>query len=599
MVQHVCGRVTGSFTKEYAMGKVGKLEKAISFYCEITSLSDGEPATLTGGSFINGDVVRYGEAFDVLNPATGEKIGSCSETTPEDIDRAFCEARSAQFYWRHCVSSQEKRAVFEHLWLLIAQYKEEFAVLYAHESGKVITSSRADIVECIDTIKAAYSTLHDEGGTYDEAQLACKHAATVPWEYGVELAIKPFNFAAIYFWKVAASVMSGCAVIVKEAEQVPFTGLCMTALFHKALRNALGIECAHKLCGLVQLLQGRGETVGKYAVENGDYDLVSATGSWQMGSSVASVAARKIRPQKLELSGHNRILQWFDYPVEKAAEEVVLAAFGDSGQRCVSAKAVFTPRALFKETIAEIVRRAKSLRIGDPQDPTTDIGPIVSAEQLETIQRAVAEVLIMGISPALGGYALNPFTVDRALAEGFTFAQEDFREGGRFARGYWFVPTVFTNITMDRPIMRYEAFGPVVVLNELEWAWRESLGGKDPIQRNARIYDYMHAKGIEGLAHAELFLRGMELLNDNLFGLSCAFLSYDVRYLVHFIELAQYGLRYCGRGTTGAEVDARTVFGGGKNSGYGREGGSVKHARTVAQVYFDASPRTRLAQRDI
>ena len=576
-----------------------KLKEALAFFCELTGTPPTETSSFAGGSYIAGHVVRYGEIFDVINPATGEKTGHCFETAREDINNAFRASRDAQFYWRHCVSSQEKRAVFERLWQLLVQHTEELATLFTHEGGKIITSSRADIVECIDTIQAAYSTLHDASGTYEEAQLACKHAATVPWEYGVELAIKPFNFAAIYFWKVAASVMAGSAVILKEAEQVPFTGLCMTALFHKALHAALGSERAQRLYGLVQLLQGKGETVGTYAVGHGDYDIVSATGSWNMGSRVASVAARKIRPQKLELSGHNRVLQWFDYPIEKAADEIVLAAFGDAGQRCVSTKAVFMPRALHGETIAAVVRKAKQLRIGDPMHPETDIGPIISAEQLKAIQRAIDKAVAGGHKPLLGGYVLNPSTVHRALAEGFVFVPEDFRESGRFAHGYWYVPTVFVNLPMCHPIMRCEVFGPVVALNELEWTWEDCIPLENAKRsRDARIRDYMCAKGIEELAHAELFLRGMELLNDNLFGLSCACLSYDMRYLMHFIELAQYGLRYCGRGTTGAEVDARTVFGGGKNSGYGREGGSVKHARTVAQVYFDASPRTRLAQRD-
>lgn len=187
---------------------------------------------------------------------------------------------------------------------------------------------------------------------------------------------------AIYWWKVAASVMAGTAVILKEAEQVPFTAMCMTALFHQALQEVLGEKRARELGGLVQLLQGRGETVGRYAVEHGDYDIISATGSWKMGSEVASVAGKKIRPQRLELSGHNRIIQWHDYPIEKAADEIVLGAFGDAGQRCVTTRTVFTPEALHRKIVGLVIQKAKRLRIGDPLDTKTDIGPIISREQL-------------------------------------------------------------------------------------------------------------------------------------------------------------------------------------------------------------------------
>lgn len=578
------------------------IQKAIAFFWESLGARGALPRrkNLRGMGFVDGRWVEGDETFPVENPATGLIIGECFETRKRDIDRAFRAARIAHFRWHHLVILQEKRQVFETLWRLLDRSKEELATLFTYEGGKIISNSRADIVESYDTVKAAHNTINDDGGTVDqEAQLFNKLPGTLAWPYGVEFAIKPFNFIAIYWWKVAASVMAGTAVIVKEAEQIPFSAMCMTALFHRALREALGDARAKKLSALVQLLQGHGETVGRYATEQGTYDVVSATGSWRMGAEVASVAAGKIKPQRLELSGVNRALAWYDYPLEKAADEIALAAFGDGGQRCVSLETTFIPKTLFKKTVALVIARAKKIRIGDPLDPRTDVGPVISRVQRDAIEGAMQRAGRKGFRPLLGGYPLTPENVDRAKKDGFYFDLRDFRKGGRWAGGHWWVPTVFVNLPFYHEINRFEVFGPVTVLNELEWTYRNRISSREFQRGSDRwIDEYIAVRGLDKLPRIREFLQGIALLNDNLFGLSCGCFTYDARYWIHFLRLAEYGLRYGGRGTTGAEVDDRTQFGGGKHSGYGREGGSVKHARRQAQFYLDAHPVTRLAQRD-
>jgi len=579
-----------------------RLKNAVKLFNELTLGKTNSAFALMGRGFINGKWVLGENSFEVYNPATGTLIGYCYETTKDQIDLAFKAATQAQFRWQHFVSPQEKRSVFRKLRLLLKRNEEGFTTLFTYESGKILPNSRADIVESEDAILAAHNTLHDDDGTIEPAQLTNKWAGTLPWAYKVELGIKPWNFIAIYFWKMATSVMAGSAVIIKEAEQIPYSAMCMTALFHQALKNVLGSKRAEKLGGLVQLIQGTGETTGRYAVESGTYDMLSATGSWRMGSEVASMAGKKIRPQRLELSGVNRILQWYDYPIEKAADEIALSGFGDSGQRCVSLETAIIPKTLFKQTLQLVIERAKKLRIGDPQDPETTLGPIISKEQLESITNSVEIAKKQGYVPTLGGYPLNPATVDRALKDGFNFNPEDFRKEGKLSEGYWYVPTIFVHLPFYYDIMRYEVFGPVIVLNELEWTYadRTSPGSKAWYKNESDFWidEYMESKDLSYLPNAKQFLQGMALLNDNLFGLSCGFLSYDMRFIPHFLHLAEYGLRYAGRGTTGAEVDDDTIFGGGKNSGYGREGGSVKYARTKAQFYLDFHGTTRLAQKD-
>ncbi|MBI2639746.1 MAG: aldehyde dehydrogenase family protein [Candidatus Sungbacteria bacterium] len=605
-------------------------ERAVELFDRLTggySWSTQEPR-LIGKSFVNGRWIVSEKEFEVVNPATGSLLGVCSEASESAVDETFAAAKVAHFRWQHLIGSLQKKAVFERLWRLIDEHKAELATLFTLEGGKTIGNSLADIVESEHTIMAAHNTVHDDEGTVGPAQMPNKFAGTLAWPFRVEMAIKPFNFIAIYWWKVAASVMAGTAVIIKEAEQIPFTAMCMTALFHQALRDALGAETADKLGGLVQLLQGRGETVGRYAVNHGtdeeaSYDILSATGSWRMASDVASVAGKKVRPTRIEASGHNRSLVWHDYPLDKAAEEICLAAFGDSGQRCVSTKMVFVPRAHFNALLAKVTERAKSLRIGDPLDRKTDLGPIISAEQLRAVEDAVGRTA-KDYKPWLGGYRLTEGlylregqywgTIAYAKSKGFNFDPADFakgtplglsgnvsfvKKGGALAYGYWYVPTIFVNLPFYHDICRYEVFGPVLVFNELEFSWesRVSSPGYEP-EKDLWIQEYIDAKDLSSLPDVEWFLRGVALMNDNLFGLSSSCYSYDARYFMHYLALAESGLRYVGRGTTGAEVDDHTEFGGGKLSGYGREGGSVKNARRKAQFYVDYHGKTRLAQRD-
>lgn len=618
-------------------------ERAIKLFDSLTdrnSWTRPEDRTVTfeliGKSFVSGNWIDGDKRFAVENPATGVVIGLCHETPQLAIDEAFAAAKIAHFRWQHLIDPLKKKEVFERLWQLIDEHKTELATLFTLEGGKIFANSLGDIVESEHTIRAAHNTLHDDEGTAESAQMPNKFAGTIAWPFRVEMAIKPFNFIAIYWWKVAASVMAGTAVIVKEAEQIPFTAMCMTALFHQALRDVLGGEMANKLGGLVQLLQGHGETVGQYAVNHGSdeeasYDILSATGSWRMASEVASVAGKKVRPSRIESSGHNRSLVWYDYPLDKAADEICLAAFGDSGQRCVSTKMVFVPRSLFNPLLEKVTERAKKLRIGDPLDHKTDLGPIISVEQLNAIDEAVKKTA-KEYKPWLGGYRLfdgrtygelikGDETLNRAKKEGFTFNPVDFeklcafdsgtelavmrpnnmvtRITGKLAYGYWYVPTIFTNLPFCHEICRYEVFGPVLIFNELEFSWENRVASTEyKPEKDLWIPEYIAAKDLLSLPNIEWFLRGIALINDNIFGLSSSCYSYDARYFMHYLALAESGLRYIGRGTTGAEVDDRTEFGGGKLSGYGREGGSVRHARRKSQFYIDFHGKTRLAQRD-
>lgn len=196
-----------------------------------------------------------------------------------------------------------------------------------------------------------------------------------------------------------------------------------------------------------------------------------------------------------------------------------------------------------------------------------------------------------GVRILCGGYPLDSEEhIARALAEGFTLDADEFRTEG-LENGLFFTPVVIEDLPWDHDLMRYEAFGPLLVINDLDQTYQEREK-EDPW-----IAEYIRTRGLETVPGIQQFLRGVALMNDNLFGLSGGCLSYDLRLIGHWVQLAQYGLVYR-RGTTGAMVTRKTDFGGVKMSGYGREGGGVKHHVQKKQVYIHFGPGVSLAQRD-
>lgn len=550
---------------------------------------------LCGNSFIDSRWTSVNPAinsFQLTNPATGALIGHCVEATEEQILEAFLAARASHMLWSHCVGKEEKRKIFEHYAQSIGDARDLLAEIYTLESGKVRETSIADMIESEHQIIAAYETIGEGGEAPEEPQVYNRWAFGLPLEYGVVLAIKPPNFSAIANWKTDPAIAAGSCVILKEAEQTPFTTMVKVAFFWKALGEVVGEKRQKNLGGVMQLLQGPGETVGSYAVnlikDERVYDHVSFTGSWKTGGNVAATAASKIVSQTLELSGHNRILDWYDCPLETAAEEIVLAAFGDLGQRCVSTQEVITPRknALVPAVIAEL----KKWKIGPPWREDTKLGPFICKQYRDDMMATVEKARNDGVLILCGGYPLDSEQhIARALAEGFTLNAHEFRKG--LLNGLFFTPLVIEDLPWDHDLMRYEAFGPLLAINDLDKTYQER--GKD----DAWIEEYTRIRGLEDIPKIQQFLRGVALMNDNLFGLSGGCLSYDLRFIGHWVQLAQYGLVYR-RGTTGAMVTRKTAFGGVKMSGYGREGGGVKNHTQRKQIYIHFGPGVSLAQRD-
>lgn len=482
----------------------------------------------------------------VRNPANAEIIGFALE--PElnlklvkEIEES---ARQAQEIWFHKVGEQEKEMVFRAIIDQIEKYRGALARTMILEGGKLWRWAEAEVQETIDTLwhyHGEISRCYSRYG-FSRCQMPDKNAFSVRKPYGVFFSITPWNFPlAVPFWKICSQLAGGNAVVVKDAEQTPFTLTMAVELIHRAIQDVLGGDQAEDLKGLVQLIHGRGETVGDFLVKNLNYDKLSFTGSSEVGSKVASIAAGRGIPSYLELGGHAAMVVLDDFDIDLAVSEAINANLGDSGQRCVSARAVFVQENMYSEFVRKYKHAANQRIVGNPMHFTSEMGPLISQEQVDRVLNQINSV---------GEY--------REFNNGDRIREEE-------KNGYWFAPIMFTNTPYGKLVMDEEVFGPVIVINPLP-----------------------------GKNRQEAFWNGVELVNQAKQGLSNALLTNDRLLASRAPWVFNSGIFYIGRGTTGAELNK--AFGGIKKSGWGREGRGTDETTYEMQIYDDYRGEARMAQ---
>lgn len=510
--------------------------------------------------YINGrwETGRGLATFGVVNPATGGLLALCQDASGIQIQEAFAAAHVAEEEWHFEVQEQEKEKIFRRIVHYLEELKGQLAWTIIQEGGKLWKWAVSEVEEAIDTIWHYHGELSRVEGQFSRCQMPRKVSLTVRDPYGVILGITPWNFPlAVPCWKIFGALAGGNAIVLKDAEQTPLTMSVMVWCLNRAIKDVLGEERAKKLAGLVQLLHGKGETVGKLALEEGDYDKVAFTGGTDTGIIVASVSAKRGKPTPchLELGGHAAMVLMPDFDVERAVAEALNANCGDTGQRCVSLRAVFAHEDVYQKFLFRYIEAAKKLRIGRPEDFATQIGPLANREQYELVNQMIDQTeRELGRPRRLGTRRLedwNHFNVDPwVLAK---------------SGGYYVTPTVFDDVPYGTTAMDQEIFGPVL--------------GVTPF---------------EGQNMEQALRRGIELMNRSAHGLSNSVCVRDVALVMEAILRAKTGILYINRGTTGAELNR--YFGGVKSSGWGREGRGINDFTVIKQVYIDTANEPRMAQ---
>jgi succinate-semialdehyde dehydrogenase/glutarate-semialdehyde dehydrogenase len=435
-------------------------------------------------------------AIETINPATGERVKQFAAMDAEEIERRLQSAHAAFHTWSHTPLPQRSKIVAR-AGELLEERKEEYARLMTLEMGKLIQAGREEASKC--ALGCRYYAEHGAAFLADEPVLSGEDEGYVAFHpLGVVLAVMPWNFP---FWQVirfaAPALVAGNVGLLKHASNVPQCALALERLF----RDAGAPE------GVFQTL-----LVGSAAVPAiiADRRVAAATltGSEGAGSQVARDAGQHLKKTVLELGGSDPFIIMPSANLAAAVDTAVKARTINSGQSCIAAKRFIVHEAVADTFEQRFVRAMQSLRVGDPLDPATQVGPLAGQQLVDDLAKQVNESVRLGAHIVAGGKPMQ-------------------------RPGFFFEPTVLTSIPTNSPAYREELFGPVASL--------------------IRARDADDA---------------IRIANDTRFGLGAAVWTTDPNEAAHFARELQAGLVFV-NGMVAS--DPRFPFGGVKSSGYGRE----------------------------
>jgi aldehyde dehydrogenase (NAD+) len=493
-------------------------------------------ATLTCLNYINGEwkPARSLATLESRNPANwNEVVATFPASDADDVEMAVAAARQAYRTWR-LVTAPARAEIIDRIGELLGQHKEELAQLMSREMGKPLTESRGDVQEAIDCAFYYAGEGRRLFGQTTTSELSNKFAMTVRMPIGVCALITPWNFpVAIPCWKALPALVCGNTIILKPARDTSACATLLVQIFHDA-----GLPA-----GVVNLIHGAGEKVGRALLEHSGIDLVSFTGSSDTGTEVASICGLTHKRVCLEMGGKNAQVVMEDADLELALEGALWGAFGTTGQRCTATSRLILHRDIKAEFTAMLVERTSQLRLGTGSDPQTQVGPLVNPAQLERVIDYLEVARSEGAKVLIGGEVPQTETLQHGL---------------------FFLPTILDGVTPPMRVAREEIFGPVVSVIEVN-----------------------------------SFAEAIAVLNDTPYGLSSSIYTRDVNRAFQAIRDIEAGITYINGPTIGAEV--HLPFGGVKQTGNGhREAGStaLDIFTEWKTVYVDFSGQLQRAQID-
>ena len=466
-----------------------------------------------------------GKTFPTLNPATERTVALCAAGTKEDVTKAIDAAEHAYARWSATPAPKRARVLLRAA-RIMEERKHELGSLVTTEMGKVLPEGLSDVQEAIDTLDYFAGEGRRLFGRTTPSELPNKFAFAFRKPIGVCGIITPWNFPiAIPAWKIAPALVCGNTVVFKPASDTP---LCAVE-YVKILAEA-GLPK-----GVLNMVTGSADVVGKELVTSRRIRCLSFTGSRSVGEWIAKNAG--LKKLGLELGGKNPIIIMDDADLRLALEGVLWSAFGTTGQRCTAASRVIVHAKVKKKFQSALIARAKRLRLGPGLDKRADVGPLINAAAVEKVHRYTQLGTREGARLLCGGSAPK-------------------------RKGFFYSPTIFTNVTQDMRIAQEEIFGPtlsVIECNSLDDA--------------------------------------IDIANSIEYGLSSSIYTHDINRGFRAIEKLESGLTYVNAGTIGSEV--HLPFGGFKSTGNGtREAGwtGIDEFSELKTVYVDYSGKLQKAQ---
>ena len=481
-------------------------------------------------NYINGDFISSDSkrTFASINPSKNKAIGYFQESNKKDLDNAVKSAWKGYKLWSN-IPAPKRGEFLLNIAKLLRENKERLSKIVTIEMGKVISEARGDVQEAIDVFEYMAGEGRRLFGVTTPSELREKFCMTTRRPIGITALITPWNFPiAIPSWKISASLICGNSIILKPSSDTP---LCAYELI-KILDEA-GLPN-----GVVNFITGKGEEIGNEIIKNKNISAISFTGSRDVGKYILKNSP--INKIGLEMGGKNPIIIMDDASLDLALDGVIWGAFGTTGQRCTAASRVIVHKDIKKEFEDKLVKRTKKLILGDGLKENTDVGPLIA-------ERAVSKV---------------DFYVNSGKKEGAQLLCGGKRANGP---GFFYEPTIFTNVKKEMKIAQEEIFGPVI-----------------------------------GLITAKDIDEAIEICNNIEYGLSSSIYTENIKNAFKAIEKIEAGLTYVNSSTIGSEV--HLPFGGVKGTGNGtREGGllGIDEFYEVKTVYIDYYGKLQKAQIDI
>jgi alpha-ketoglutaric semialdehyde dehydrogenase len=377
-----------------------------------------------------------GDAFEDIDPATGEVIATATRSTIADVDKAVDAAKRAADAWR-LYPAPKRGEILYRAGEIMLRRKDELAREMTREMGKVLAESRGDVQEGIDMTYYIAGEGRRQFGDVVPAELPNKWAMSMRHPHGVVAAITPWNFPfAIPTWKIMPALVLGNTVVFKPASATPMLAVRLVEILEEA-----GLPK-----GVLNLILGPGGDLGDHLVQHPNVDLVSFTGSSDTGAHISEIGGRLLKRVTAELGGKNAIVVLDDADVDLSIEGILWSAFGTSGQRCTAASRVIASKGVVNEVIDKLVGRAKKMKMGSGLDAGTDLGPVVS----KAAQDKVASY--MPIAEKEGA----------TIATGGRIPKE-----GALAKGFFHEPTVLIDVKPNMRVAQEEIFGPVTAVIEV------------------------------------------------------------------------------------------------------------------------------------
>jgi len=493
--------------------------------------TDGATARALVTSFIDNHIARLSTAVSVparpaviepVNPATGAVIAAIPVTTLAELDAKIALAKTGQAAWA-ALMPVERGRVLRRAADLLRDRNAELAWIETQNTGKPIQETQAvDVLSGADALEYYAGVAATIAGQHlDLGSAAFGYTRREP--LGIVAGIGAWNYPLqIACWKAAPALACGNAMIFKPAEQTPLTAAVLEQVFREA-----GLPE-----GVFQVVQGFGD-LGRAMIEHRDVAKVSLTGSVPTGKAVMAAAAKGLKAVTLELGGKSPLIVFGDADIDNAVSGAMLANFYSSGQVCSNGTRVFVQRPILARFLDALVARTETLKVGDPLDPSTQIGPLVSAAQMDLVLGHIGRARREGVRLVAGG---------RRLTE------------GALADGFYVEPTIFAADDDSASIVRDEVFGPVMTV----------LGFDDEDEVVARA-------------------------NDTEFGLAAGVFTQDLTRAHRVIAKLDAGTCWINQyNITPVEMP----FGGVKASGIGRENGlaAIEHYTRIKSVYVAMAP---------